>query len=52
MDGWHFALYFFAVYLALKTLVGLMRAHEKELRRKLAPPPAPRKPAAKAAEPG
>jgi hypothetical protein len=53
MDGWHFALYAFAVYLAVKTLVGLMRVHEKQYRRQIAPPPvSPRKPAAKAAGPG
>ncbi len=33
MDGWHFALYVFAVYLAIRTLVGLMRVHEQDLRR-------------------
>ncbi len=36
MDGWHVALYAFAVYLAVKTLVALMRAYERDLRRKLA----------------
>lgn len=36
MDGWHFALYAFAVYLAVRTLVSLMKAHELELRRELA----------------
>ena len=36
MDGWHIALYAFAVYLAVRTLVGLMKAHELDLRRTLA----------------
>lgn len=52
MDGWHFALYAFAVYLAVKTLVGLMRVHEKQFRRQIAPPAPARKSAAKAAGPG
>lgn len=36
MDGWHVALYAFAVYLAVRTLLGLMKAHELDLRRTLA----------------
>ena len=36
MDGWHFALYAFAVYLAVRTLIGLMGAHEQDLRRTIA----------------
>jgi hypothetical protein len=40
MDGWHLALYAFAIYLALRTLLALMRAHEQDLRRKLAQTPA------------
>lgn len=36
MDGWHFALYAFAVYLAVRTLIGLMGAHEQDLRRTVA----------------
>lgn len=48
MDGWHFAVYAFAVYLAVRTLVGLMRAHEQSLRQTLAAEAATReKPAAK-----
>ena len=53
MDGWHFALYAFAVYLAVRTLVGLMRAHEQNLRRTLAAESAaPPKPAAKLPDAG
>ena len=47
MDGWHFALYAFSVYLAVRTLVALMRAHEQDLRRTLAAEAAARKDAAK-----
>lgn len=36
MDGWHLALYAFAVYAAVRILIGLMRAHEIDLKRTLA----------------
>jgi len=47
MDGWHFALYAFAVYLAVRTLVGLMKAHELDLRHTLAAEEAARQIAAR-----
>ena len=34
MDGWHLILYAFVIYLAVRTLVALMRAHEMDLRQK------------------
>lgn len=53
MDGWHFALYAFAVYLAVRILVGLMKVHEQDLRHRLAAEAASReKPAAKMPEAG
>lgn len=53
MDGWHFALYAFAVYLAVRTLISLMRAHEQSLRQTLTAETATReKPAAKMPETG
>ena len=33
MDGWQVAIFAFACYFAVRTLIGLMRAHEQKLRR-------------------
>ena len=41
MDGWHLALLAFAVYLAVRTLLVLMKTYENDLRRKLEPPAPP-----------
>ena len=35
MDGWHLALFAFAVYLAVRTLLVLMKSYENDLRCKL-----------------